>query len=363
MATTRTKRESAWRVFAREFNSATVELPSQDQYAPSYVLSPLGAMINRVYLTGVLTECENVGTPEEPLWRGRVSDPTDVFYISAGQFQPRAAQLLAEFEPPVLVGIVGKARTYSPEEGTTYVSVRVEMIKEITQEIRDYWILEACQNLYQRLNCMGEALGMAEPDIGKLVALGYSKNISKGIFEAINQFGTIDIEPYNELLTNTLKELSLDTSTDRPLIPPEAGEVSDQEFVTGTEISKQFSDEDMIDNAIDHGDSDINIDEIPISELKSTKEDKEKDEVDNAVVDTSDSGDSNIEFEDEITEQLVFDIINSLIEDKPEGVGYEEVQLHAMENGIDKAIVEECLGSLIDKGVIYEPSIGLIKSV
>ena len=64
MATTRTKREAAWRVFAREFNSATVELPSQDQYAPSYVLSPLGAMINRVYLTGVLTECENVGTPE-----------------------------------------------------------------------------------------------------------------------------------------------------------------------------------------------------------------------------------------------------------------------------------------------------------
>ena len=81
------KREVAWRVFAREFNSASAELPGDDQYAPTYIVTPLGAMINRIFLTGVLTECENVGTEPEPLWRGRVSDPTGVFYISAGQGQ------------------------------------------------------------------------------------------------------------------------------------------------------------------------------------------------------------------------------------------------------------------------------------
>ena len=57
-------REVAWRVFADEFNSSSVEMRDEGEYAPAYVLTPLGALVNRVYAVGVLTEVENIGTEE-----------------------------------------------------------------------------------------------------------------------------------------------------------------------------------------------------------------------------------------------------------------------------------------------------------
>ena len=53
-------RETAWRVFATELNSSTLEIKATEEKMPSYIVSPLGAKINRVLITGVLTEKENV---------------------------------------------------------------------------------------------------------------------------------------------------------------------------------------------------------------------------------------------------------------------------------------------------------------
>ncbi|UCF08828.1 MAG: DNA-binding protein, partial [Thermoplasmata archaeon] len=119
-------REVAWRVFAGEYNYTTYVETGSDERAPSYVVTPLGARINRLFIVGVLTDVENIGTDTEPMWRARVSDPTGVFYISAGQYQPEAAQILSTIKPPKFVAVVGKSRTYSPEEGVIYVSVRPE---------------------------------------------------------------------------------------------------------------------------------------------------------------------------------------------------------------------------------------------
>jgi len=361
MAEKRRKREVAWRIFAKEFNSATVELPSEDQYSPTYLLSPLGALINRIFLTGVLTECENVGTDLEPLWRGRVSDPTDIFYISAGQFQPNAARSLAELEVPALVGIVGKARTYSPDESTTYVSVRVEQVKEITQDIRDYWVLEACKSLNYRLGCMGEALQMSPPESKKLISLGYSKSISNGVIEAINQYGPIELNDFGTIMVNTLKELTLDAKTDTTLLQPKP---------KLKQIAPEALESDLV--------SEINLDSgelVDGSGPELDKPDDEKEKTDTHTdtdVETDTDADTDIDKEtdtdtatetDEALEKIVFEIINSLVDENPEGVIYEEVQVRASEQGLDRAQVEEHISSLIDKGLIYEPSIGLFKAV
>ena len=326
MAAAKRKREVAWRVFAREFNAATVEFPGEEQYAPTYLLSPLGAMINRVYITGVLTECENIGTDLEPLWRGRVSGPTDVFYISAGQYQPKAAQILSGLEVPALIGIVGKSRTYSPDDLTTYVSVRVELVKKITQELRDYWVLEACQSLNYRLGCMVEALRMEPPETNKLKALGYSKTIADGVIEAINQFGSVEVQQYGQLLINTLKELSLEVDIESPLQQP----------VLEGEINKELAE--------------LHADIVPTSDINQMEGEKSSD-------------DEQKEPDPDVLENLVFEIITSLVDENPEGVDYEEVQAKAAEHGLERPAVEEFISSLIDKGVIYEPSIGVFKAV
>lgn len=347
------KREVAWRMFAREFNSATTVIPGDDQYAPTYVLSPLGAMVNRIYLAGVLTEIENIGTEHEPLWRGRVSDPTDVFYISAGQFQPKAARILADFEVPALIGIIGKARTYSPDENTTYVSVRVENVKEITQELRDYWVLEVCQSLQYRLDAIKEALKMDPPNLEKLISLGFSKRISMGIVEAINQLGTINTQPYLDLLSSVLNELTMETSMDVtvnkvPGVTPEMSVSLDEVYSSKTTLEKESKNKEET--------SLPEIDDSQISEKKQIESEMQKTEEEN-------ENEQNDQVNIEVTENLINEIINSLVEDNPEGVTYDEIQARASEQGLNKEIIEECIGSLIDKGVIYEPSIGIFKSV
>ena len=359
MANQKSKREVAWRVFATEFNASTVELPGEDQYAPTYLLSPLGAKINRIYITGVLTECENVGTDLEPLWRGRVSDPTDVFYISAGQFQPEAARMLAELEPPVLVGIVGKGRTYSPDETTTYVSVRVELVKAITQQKRDYWVLEACRSLHHRLNFMAKGLKMDAPDLDKLSSLGYSNSLSAGVMEAINQYGSIDIQPFANILTNTLTELASETTMEISTI--DAGTVKSG-LDGGADISAGAStgagsdiDKEPIEDQDNIAESGLD----PNSDIDKTGS---IDVSDGEVPDKSEgAGEDKDDYE--ISEQLVLEIITSLVQDNPEGVVYEDIQERAFEQGLDKQLMEECIGSLIDKGIIYEPSIGVFKTV
>lgn len=133
-------REVAWRIFANEYNSSIHLETGVGDRAPSYVITPLGAKVNRLFVVGVITDVENIGTDTEPMWRARLSDPTGVFFISAGQYQPEAAQILSKIKPPKFVAVIGKSRTYSPEEGVMYVSIRPEIIKEVNSELRDYWV-------------------------------------------------------------------------------------------------------------------------------------------------------------------------------------------------------------------------------
>ena len=68
------KRQTAWRVFAGEFNDSTVEIKGEGEMTPSYVVTPLGAKVNRVFIIGVLTDVENVSEDGELLTRDQ-SDP------------------------------------------------------------------------------------------------------------------------------------------------------------------------------------------------------------------------------------------------------------------------------------------------
>jgi RPA family protein len=157
-------RELAWRVFAAEFASTRLEIKGEGDKAPSHLVTPLGASINRLFVVGVLTDIDNIGTEEEPLWRARVQDPTGTFYVSSGQYQPEATAALSKIHPPKFVAIVGKTRTYSPEEGTMYVSIRPEKVRVVDVSIRDNWVLETCRSTLKRIDAMAEAMKMAPPN-------------------------------------------------------------------------------------------------------------------------------------------------------------------------------------------------------
>jgi hypothetical protein len=147
-------RKVARRVFAREFNDAGYTFKeSDDERAPIYLLLPTGAEANRVFLVGTLTEKEDIGEDSE-YWRGRVVDPTGTFFVYAGQYQPDAAAMLRDLEPPAYVAIVGKPRTYEPEDGEdddVFVSVRPESISVVDADTRDRWVVETADRTLDRI--------------------------------------------------------------------------------------------------------------------------------------------------------------------------------------------------------------------
>jgi len=164
MAATPT-REVARRVFAQEFNDASYTFKkSDDERAPVYVLLPTGERANRVFLVGTLTETEDVGEDSE-YWQGRVVDPNgDTFFMYAGQYQPDAASMLRELEPPAYVSVVGKPRTYETDEGEVNVSVRPESISEVDEATRDRWVVETAERTLDRIQAFEDAEEGAEMD-------------------------------------------------------------------------------------------------------------------------------------------------------------------------------------------------------
>jgi len=198
-------REVAWRVFAREFNNSTLEIEGEEERAPSYLITPLGAKINRIYVVGVLTECENIGDPEEPMWRARVTDPTGTFFISAGQYQPEVATTIANMGPPLFVAVVGKANTYEPDEETFLTSIRAEMIKKVTEEQRDRWIIEAAGSLKDRLEVAMEASKMNDISVEELVDLGFDEQLADGFKQASDHYDSLSFERYEMMLEDALR--------------------------------------------------------------------------------------------------------------------------------------------------------------
>jgi RPA family protein len=200
-------REVAWRVFAGEYNSSRLEIKGEGERAPSYVVSPLGAMINRVFIVGVLTDRENIGTEEEPLWRARVSDPTGTFYVSSGQYQPEATAALSKIDPPAFVAVVGKTRTYSPEEGTMYVSIRPEKVTVVDARMRDHWVLETCKSTLKRIDAIGAATEMEAPNLEELIRLGYPRGLADGVVRSLSHYTDLDLGRYRGMVVDSLKFL------------------------------------------------------------------------------------------------------------------------------------------------------------
>ncbi|KAF5421054.1 MAG: DNA-binding protein [Methanosarcinales archaeon] len=144
-------REVAYRIFAQEFRDSNLSFKdSNDQYSPQYLLTPTGAKVNRMFIVGTLTEKEDIGNEAE-YWRARVVDPTGAFLIYAGQYQPEAAQVMANIEAPQYLAVVGKPSTFQTEDGTILTSVRPESIHIVDAPTRDRWVVETTQRTLERV--------------------------------------------------------------------------------------------------------------------------------------------------------------------------------------------------------------------
>ncbi|QLG26060.1 hypothetical protein HUG10_00225 [Halorarum halophilum] len=185
-------REVAHRLFAAEFDDASLEYSESDEErAPNYVVTPTGLRVNRLFAVGVLTEVESVN---EETVRGRVVDTTGAFVTYAGQYQPDELAFLDRTTPPAFVALTGKARTFQPEDSdVVYTSVRPESISEVDADTRDRWTVSAAEATLDRLAILAAALELDERGDelrARLDAAGAPEALASGIPRALDHYGT-----------------------------------------------------------------------------------------------------------------------------------------------------------------------------
>lgn len=308
------RREVAWRVFAQEYNDSDLEMKGEGDRAPSYVVTPLGAKVNRLFVVGVLTRAEPVA-PDSDMWRGQVSDPTGVFHIYAGQYQPEAAAKLQELEPPCFVAVVGKSRAYRPEDGRVLVSLTPEVIREVDHDTRDEWVLETAKLTRMRLDAVDEARSGDDKDARGLARDGFPNQLAEGVFDALPHYGEDRIEDYHRMVKASLDYLVSGSSSFAAADQPAAPEPG---FSSGSQVEEVDPDTEEI-----------------------VAEDDEDDE------------------DDLEAEETAFRLIKEFEDDK--GAPWEDILAQMEDEGYSETEVEEALNRLMDKGRIYEPILGRLK--
>jgi RPA family protein len=328
-------REIAWRIFAHEFNRSNLHVSEGDERAPNYIITPTGVKCNRLFIVGVVTEVENIGK-DNNLWRARIADPTGVFTIYAGQYQPEAAIFLSELQVPAYVAVVGKARKYEPEDGSVYVSVRPEEMNAADEEQRDRWVLDTAERTLERIKLMEEALnsGLSGNELREfLQKKGANPLLADGAARALQHYKNLDkikLELKNAVI-HAVKTITSDSGVQEKTVGKEQAE--------NVQMSKnpQFGEE------------------LLEQELKKEKIIQEKE--------TESPGEPGITSTEKPLEpkEAIAAIIDKL--DTGKGISYSSVVETAMNAGIKPESVEAGIKELMDEGRCYEPKIGVLRKV
>jgi len=150
---------------------------------------------------------------------------------------------------------------------------------------------------------------MGEPNVGDLRKLGYHIDLAEGLITALKSYKNVDLSKYIALIKESLEYLT----PDRKDLP---------------DISKK---------------------DKKIVEKEEKKPEKKKAE---AKTDEKDN------FEE--TENTVLKVIKD--NEGKEGAPWDSVTEKCAKSGLDEDSIEEALTSLMDKGLIYEPVLGTIKT-
>ncbi len=317
------QREVAHRAFAQEFNASRTEIKGQGEKDPSFLVTPLGAKVNRIHIVGVCTEVEPVGESGES-WRARISDPTGVFTVYAGQYQPEAAQALSQIQPPQYVAVTGKARSYEPEPGSIFVSVRPESISVVDEATRDQWVLDTARRTNERLKAvrLARADPKATPD--SLSAQGVPKATAEGAMLAQQHYGLTDVERFGDMLRTSVGYLV--SGNAMPVHEVVRRDEPQPTGMGGGVTAPQAT-------------GDAPAWKAPVVAAAKGPE---------------------VDAAQEALDQQVIAAVGRL--EGAKGARWDDVLGDVGKGGITSEDVEESLNRLMDKGLIYEPTLGVLKS-
>ena len=230
----RIARQSAVRLFAQEYRDASLTEEGSGEYDPSFVITKIGAKINRVLVCGVIDRMERREGDSGPNYSGHVRDPTGSYLFSVASFQPELhpdfEELMARFESGdrFLLALVGKARWFETEDGGMFTSLRAEEFTVIDRECYTNWLVETAEATLRRIDAHSASL---EADLtpAALEAAGVPRDLVDGLILARGHYGDFDPEGYR---VGVLQALSMATGRTSLMEPPQPTATTLEETVS-----------------------------------------------------------------------------------------------------------------------------------
>ncbi len=233
----RNVRQSAIRMLAQEYSDASLTEMGIGEYDPSFVITKLGARVNRALVAGVIDRMERRDGDSGPSYSGHIRDPTGNHVFNIAPFQDEmhaeAEELLARFESGdrFLMALVGKSRWFETEDGGVFTSLRVEQIAVIDKERYSRWLVEAAEATLRRIKAYDASSGV-DSSLDSLEEAGVPLDLINGMAQAKSHYPEFDSENYKVGVLQALSiasgrsSMAEASSTNAPVVngTPEARE-------------------------------------------------------------------------------------------------------------------------------------------
>ena len=190
-------------MLASEFGESTLNEKGSGEFDPTFVITKLGAKVNRVTVSGLVERLELRETSNgSQMYQGQLRDPSGLHYFSVGEYASESmkefiVQLLDKVESgePILLSMTAKARWYQTDEGAVYTSLRPEEAAIVSRDRYASWLVRACAATLSRLDQHQKSLN-CEPTKEAMLSEGISPEMVDGLLAAQPHYGQIDTEGY-----------------------------------------------------------------------------------------------------------------------------------------------------------------------
>ena len=309
-------RQSAIRIFAQEYSDSNLPLEGVGEYAPSFIITKLGAKVNRALFGGVIDRFERREGDNGPTYSGHLRDATGgVHRFQIAPFQPElhadAEELLARFESGdrFLMMMIGRARWFESDDGGIFTSFRAEEFTTVERSVYVNWLVEASAATLRRLDAYNLSLE-SENTNESLKSAGVPADLIEGMILAKNHYSSFDPENYK---VGVLQSLSMALSSNSEI----------EQMITSTEESTVL--------------------EVP-ENSPQMKNDAVKS-------DSKPTGD---------VDDIILNVIRS--SSNPDGMPYDSIVLACVEAGFSRESSEDAIEDLRDiKCEIIEPRFGFFQ--
>ena len=201
--TGRIRRQPAVRMLAQEYTESNLQERGSGQFDPNFVITKLGAKINRAIVAGLLESLQPRDTSAgTTMWQGTLRDASGLHYFSIGDFQDEGLLVKAEEwsknlqeGDPILMMMVAKTSLFQSDDGAVYTSLRPEEMCIIDRTTYANWLVESADATMRRVNSADKARGL-EASAQAFSEAGVDADHIEGLVLARAHYGDFDPEVY-----------------------------------------------------------------------------------------------------------------------------------------------------------------------